>query len=84
MPLLLADAEYRAYSAWMAERARLYEPVGAWRRIGRLYGLLRMGGYWRFNGRSLLGARALAKDLTLDASVTALGSRVTRASRDAS
>lgn len=69
----LAEREYTAFAEWIARRAELYEAVGLGSRLAHGCSLICRGGYWRFNGRSVVGLRSLVKDLVLDGTVMLLG-----------
>ncbi len=71
--LLRAEGEFLAFAEWMAERGLLYRQARLWLRIGQLCRLVDGGGYLRFSGRSLIGAREFAKNLVLDAIVAIVG-----------
>lgn len=68
-----AEREYRAFSEWIARRADLYETVGLGARFAHGCGLISRGGYFRFNGCSIIGMRSLTKELALDGTVMLLG-----------
>ena len=63
VPLLSAEAEYRAYAEWTATRSHIYREARASVRRRFLLRAIYGYGYTRFYGVSWLrGARALAKD----------------------
>ena len=76
-----AAREYSAFSEWIARRAELYEAVGLGARLAHGCNLFYRGGYWRFNGWSVIGFRSLAKELALDGTVMLLGAERIRESR---